>query len=97
LADDKDAKALTPERLMELWDETADADAGKAWPAGWRPAEVDAKRVTELLEALERIGTPEARRLLDELGRGAEGARLTRDARVALDRLAGSMPPSSHP
>jgi hypothetical protein len=182
LADDKGAKTLTPERLAALWDELADADAGKAWRAGWRlaadpaasvpflqkrlrPAEVDAKRMTELLaaldgddfeareqatrelarlgdlagpairqalggspppeargrleglaakldgpvedaeqaralravEALERIGTPEARRLLDELGQGAPGARLTRDAKAALDRLAGAPSALSNP
>ena len=33
LADEKDAKTLTPERLAALWDDLADADAGKAWRA----------------------------------------------------------------
>src|SRR5262249_5404273 len=40
------------------------------------------------VEVLERIGTPEARQLLGELARGAPGARLTREAKAALERLA---------
>jgi hypothetical protein len=39
------------------------------------------------LEVLERIGDREARSLLRELAGGAAGARLTREARAALDRL----------
>jgi WD40 repeat protein len=172
IADEKGAKTLTSERLSSLWDELADADAGKAWRAGWRlaadpaasvpflrkhvrPAEVDAGRIAKLLtaldsddfdereaasqelaklgdlaepavrkaleakpslearrrleglvnkldgpitipeqirylrcvEVLEHIDTPEARRLLDALGKGADGARLTREAKAALARL----------
>jgi WD40 repeat protein len=173
LADDKDAKTLSPERVASLWDDLADADAGKAWRAGWRlaadpaacvpflqrrlrPAEVDTDRLVKLLaaldgddfdrreeasrelaklgdlvggdvrkalegdpapearrrlaelaakldrpvedadqaralrgvEVLEHIGTAEARRLLDEIAKGAPGARLTREARAAQARLA---------
>ncbi len=173
VADDKEAKNLTSEKLAALWGELADEDAGKAWRAGWRlaadpaasvpflqkhmhPAEVDAAQIAKLLtaldgdafeeresaaanleklgdlaehaerkllaekpssevrrrlqellskldgpvttpelvrdlrcvEVLEHIGSPEARRLLDELGKGAEGSRLTREAKAALDRLA---------
>jgi RNA polymerase sigma factor (sigma-70 family) len=40
------------------------------------------------VEVLEHIGTPEARQVLARLAEGAEGARLTRDAKAALDRLA---------
>ncbi len=40
------------------------------------------------VEVLERIGTPEARRLLKELASAAPGARLTREARASLERLA---------
>jgi WD40 repeat protein len=40
------------------------------------------------LEALERAGTPEARRLLEELGEGAPEARLTQEARASAQRLA---------
>ncbi|HYT88235.1 MAG TPA: hypothetical protein VEL76_05915 [Gemmataceae bacterium] len=39
------------------------------------------------VEVLERIGTPEARRHLQELAQGAEGARLTDEAREALQRM----------
>jgi hypothetical protein len=37
--------------------------------------------------ALEQAGTPDARRLLEDLGRGAPEARLTREAKAALLRL----------
>jgi hypothetical protein len=36
---------------------------------------------------LEQIGTAKARQLLENLAQGAEGARLTRDAKAALERL----------
>jgi Tol biopolymer transport system component len=39
------------------------------------------------LEALEHAGTAEARRLLETLAKGADGARLTREAQAALRRL----------
>jgi hypothetical protein len=39
------------------------------------------------VEVLERVGTPEARRLLETLAGGAPGARLTWEARAALGRL----------
>src|SRR5262249_27078527 len=39
------------------------------------------------VEALERMGTEEARRLLRELAGGYAGARLTREAKEALVRL----------
>ncbi len=38
IADEKGAKTLTSERLALLWEELADAIAGKAWRAGWRLA-----------------------------------------------------------
>ena len=38
------------------------------------------------IEVLEHLGTPEARRLLEKLGGGAE-ARETREAKAALERL----------
>ena len=39
------------------------------------------------IEALEYIGTPEARNLLLDLSRGAPGARVTREAAASLNRL----------
>jgi hypothetical protein len=39
------------------------------------------------LAVLEDIGTPEARRLLKELTKGASASRLTREARASLERL----------
>ena len=38
MKDDKEPKKLTPERLSALWDDLAEADAGKAYRAGWRLA-----------------------------------------------------------
>jgi WD domain, G-beta repeat len=40
------------------------------------------------VQVLERIGTPAARTLLQSLAKGAAGARLTREARESLERLA---------
>jgi hypothetical protein len=39
------------------------------------------------LEVLEKVNTPEARQLLQALARGAEGARLTHEAKTILERL----------
>jgi WD40 repeat protein len=44
-------------------------------------------RQTRAIRVLERAATPEARRLLIELSRGAPGAHQTEAARAALDRL----------
>jgi WD40 repeat protein len=41
------------------------------------------------VEVLERIGTPEARRLLEKLATGFEDDTLTREAKASLERLAG--------
>ncbi len=40
------------------------------------------------VEVLERVGTPEARQILEDLARGAPEARLTREAKAALEGLA---------
>lgn len=45
-------------------------------------------RTVRAVEAAERIGTADARRLLADWAAGAPAARLTREARAALDRLA---------
>jgi WD40 repeat protein len=45
-------------------------------------------RTLRAIAVLERIGTPDAKRVLEKFATGAAGARETRDARDALDRLA---------
>jgi WD40 repeat protein len=50
-------------------------------------------RQLRAVEALERVGTAEARRLLEELSGGAAEARLTREAKASLRRLAGHPAP----
>jgi hypothetical protein len=49
----------------------------------------DSERLRRLraVEALEHIGTAEARRLLQALSEGAPASRLTREAKAALERL----------
>jgi uncharacterized protein YjiS (DUF1127 family) len=39
------------------------------------------------VQVLEAVGTPEARSVLESLARGVANARLTREARAALERL----------
>jgi RNA polymerase sigma factor (sigma-70 family) len=51
--------------------------------------DADLRRSGRAVEMLEMIGTPQARRMLGELARGAAGAGLTRDAAAALGRLRG--------
>jgi hypothetical protein len=53
-----------------------------AVPAG------ESLRELRALEVLERLGTPEARQVLEALAKGAPEARLTREAQAALRRLA---------
>jgi hypothetical protein len=40
-----------------------------------------------MVEILEHLGTPQARKRLEQVSTGAEGARLTRDAKAVLARL----------
>jgi RNA polymerase sigma factor (sigma-70 family) len=49
-------------------------------------------REVRAVEVLERVGTPEARRLLEALAQGAAAARLTREAQASLARLAKRPP-----
>jgi RNA polymerase sigma factor (sigma-70 family) len=48
----------------------------------------DALRGLRAVQALEYIGTPEARQVLDSLATGVPEARLTREAQASLERLA---------
>jgi WD40 repeat protein len=52
----------------------------------WDPGQ-DQLRLLRALEVLEMAGTPEARQLLETLAKGAPEARLTREAKAALERM----------
>ncbi len=56
-------------------------------PAGGTLGPGETLRGVRAVWVLERIGSPEARRVLETLGGGAADARLTREARAAVDRL----------
>jgi hypothetical protein len=43
------------------------------------------------LQVLERIGTPEAQRVLETLSQGASSARLTQDAKTSLERASNRL------
>lgn len=45
------------------------------------------RRSLRAIEALERIGTPEAKAVLQSLAKGMGGAMVTKAAQAALDRL----------
>jgi hypothetical protein len=55
-------------------------------------AEGETLRRLWAIAVLEKIGTPEARRVLERMASGLEGARETRDARAALLRLKDGFP-----
>jgi hypothetical protein len=54
----------------------------------WRTPSGDEIRTLRALEVLERVGTPEARRVLESLAKGAPEARPTMEATASLERLA---------
>jgi hypothetical protein len=53
------------------------------------PATPERRREVRAVETLERLGSPEAQRLLSSLAGGAEGALLTREARSSTERITG--------
>jgi WD40 repeat protein len=58
--------------------------------AGRRPVNSpETLRALRAVHVLEQVGTANAREGLEALARGAPGARLTREAKASLDRLAG--------
>ena len=60
----------------------------KGIPAASGPiAPPEVLRTLRAIAALERVGTPEARAVLERMARGNPGAIETRDAKSALDRL----------
>jgi WD40 repeat protein len=59
----------------------------------WLVRSPEVLRRLRAIQVLERIGSPEARHVLEELAGGAPAARETREAREALQRLAGKRAP----
>ena len=47
----------------------------------------DRLQALRAIEALEQIGSPDARKVLDTLAKGMPESRQTREAKAALDRL----------
>ncbi len=61
-------------------------ESARTWQ---RPISGEQLRSIRAVEALEHIHTPAARRLLEKLAAGAEGSRLTQEAKATLARLQG--------
>ena len=53
------------------------------------PASPEAVRTVRGVEVLERVHTPEARRVLEKVAREAPGSPLAQEAKAALERLGG--------
>ena len=93
---------LTADDLTQLWQDLGDLNAEIAYHAVYTLAAAPEEAVPFLSErvksvatwsslrgvwALQRIGTPEARKSLSDLAAGVDEARLTREAKNALDWL----------
>jgi RNA polymerase sigma factor (sigma-70 family) len=96
------AGKLRPEELDAAWADLAGSDASKAYQAMGRliaaPEQAvpllrerlegaEGLRASRALEALERIGSPAARLLLETLAERVPGGRLSEEARAAARRL----------
>jgi hypothetical protein len=76
-------KALAAKPTLELRKRLEGlVDRLASWPLAKQQV-----RTIRAVEVLERIGTPEARELLQRLAQGAPGALTTTQAQVALGRL----------
>jgi WD40 repeat protein len=73
--------------LREVLEKTGSLEVRRRLERALNECEAQYRRMGHAVEVLEMIGTPAARSLLADLAKGAGGARLTRDARAALDRL----------
>ncbi|HEY7155866.1 MAG TPA: sigma-70 family RNA polymerase sigma factor [Gemmataceae bacterium] len=73
----KEKPSLERRRRIEALLEVLEAPA---------PLTGETLRAVRTIQALERIGSAEARKLLEELSQGVESARLTRDAKESLAR-----------
>src|SRR5262249_29886332 len=54
----------------------------------WQPPSADLVRAIRSVDVLERIGTSEAKQLLEQLAHGAASAQLTTEAQASLNRMA---------
>ena len=97
---------LSEEQLQAAWDALAGTDAEAAHRAVWQLVgsgdrglpfvkerlrrSSDSLRQIRAIKVLEHLNTADARGLLQELGEGAPEARLTREAKAALQRLGGT-------
>jgi hypothetical protein len=73
--------------LREALEKTRSAEVRRRLTRVLRIQEAEHRRLGHAVEVLEMIGTKAARGLLEELAKGVSGARLTREARLALDRI----------